>query len=202
VQLGLENKKKTMWAAALGVVALLVFAYEIVPLFTGGPDSASSAQAAAPAPPPRVTTTRPVKGKKQQQHLENLDPTLRLDLLASSEQTQYEGNGRNIFVSQPDVEIPKPIAPGSPDAIKAEGPKWTPPATPPPQPIPLKFFGFASQPGEPKRIFLQQNDDVWVVGEGEIVNRRYKIMHISNASVDIQDMVSSGPAQTIPLTQG
>lgn len=202
MQLGLENKKKTIWAAGLGVIALLVFAYEIVPLFSGAPETSSNAQAAAPAVP-RVTATRPgPKGKKQQQHLENLDPTLRLDLLALSEQTQYEGNGRNIFVSQADVEIPKPIAPGAQDANKAEEAKYTPPPVPVAPPIPLKFFGFASQPGEPKRIFLQQNDDVWVVGEGEIVNRRYKIMRISNASVEIQDMVSSGPAQTIPLTQG
>jgi hypothetical protein len=199
VQLGLENKKKTIWAAALGVIAVLVFAYEIVPLFTGAPDTSSNAQAAAPATPPRVSTTH-TKGKKQ--HLENLDPTLHLDLLASSEQTQYEGTGRNIFVSQPDVEIPKPIAPGSPDAIKVEEAKYTPPTPPPAPPIPLKFFGFASKPGETKKIFLQLNDDVWVVGEGEIVNRRYKIVRISNSSVDIQDMVASGPAQTIPLTQG
>ena len=31
VQLGLENKKQTMWAAALGVVAILVLAYEFMP---------------------------------------------------------------------------------------------------------------------------------------------------------------------------
>jgi hypothetical protein len=28
------------------------------------------------------------------------------------------------------------------------------------------------------------------------------VVHISNASVEIQDMVSSGPPQSIPLTQG
>jgi hypothetical protein len=201
VQLGLENKKKTIWAAALGVIAVLIFGYEIVPLFTGSSEPASSAQAAAPAPAPRVTATRPA-AKVKKQKLENLDPTLHLDLLASSEQTPYEGNGRNIFVSQPDIEIPKPIAPGSPDAIKAEEARYTPPPPPPPTPIPLKFFGFASRPGEPKKIFLQQGEDVWVVGEGEIVNRRYKIVRISNSSVDIQDMVGSGPAQSVPLTQG
>jgi hypothetical protein len=201
VQLGLENKKKTIWAAALGVIAVLVFAYEIVPLFMGAPETSSNAQAAAPAPP-RVTTAHAGARGKKQQKLENLDPTLHLDLLASSEQTQYSGTGRNIFVSQAeDPVIPIAVKNGTTDHAN-DPPPWVLPAPPAPPPIPLKFFGFASKPGESKRIFLQQNDDVWVVGEGEIVNRRYKIVHISNSSVDIQDMVSSGPAQTIPLTQG
>jgi hypothetical protein len=197
VQLGLENKKKAMWAAVLGVLAVLVFAYEIIPMFMGSSEPASSAQAAAPLPV--RTPARPgVKGKKPR--VENLDPTLRLDLLALSEQTMYEGNGRNIFVSQPDVVIPKPGAPGVTDQPKE--PAWTPPPPPPQQPIPLKFFGFASQPGEPKKIFLSQGDDVFVAGEGEIVNRRYKVVRISNNSVEIQDMVGSGPPQNVPLTQG
>ena len=76
----------------------------------------------------------------------------------------------------------------------------------PPQapPIPLKFYGFASSAGEPKKIFLKSvsGEDVWVAGEGEIVDRRYKVLHITNTSVEIQDMVFSGPPQTIPLTQG
>jgi hypothetical protein len=40
-----------------------------------------------------------------------------------------------------------------------------------------------------------------VAGEGEIVNRRYKVVHISANSVEIQDVVNSGPSQSIPLTQ-
>jgi hypothetical protein len=66
----------------------------------------------------------------------------------------------------------------------------------------LKFYGFASSPGEPKKIFLKNGDDVFVAGEGEIVDRRYKVIRITNTSVEIQDVVNSGPPQTIPLTQG
>ena len=134
--------------------------------------------------------------------MENLDPTLRLDLLASSEKTQYQGNGRNIFVSQAeDVVIAKPIASAATDAA-AKQPGYMPPSAPAQQPIPLKFYGFASSPGEPKKIFLKNGDDVFVAGEGEIVDRRYKVIRISATSVEIQDVVNSGPPQNIPLSQG
>ena len=204
MQLGFENKKKTMWAAGLGVVALLVFAYEFIPMFTEPSTSASSAQAAAPSPllehTPASKVARVKSGK--QPKAENLDPTLRLDLLAASEQTRYEGSGRNIFVSQAE-EIPKPMGPGHTDVQKAAAePQYQVPSPPPAQPIPLKFYGFASSPGEPKKIFLKLNDDVFVAGEGEIVDRRYKVIRITNTYVEIQDVVNSGPPQNIPLTQG
>jgi hypothetical protein len=141
------------------------------------------------------------KGSKKASNVESLDPTLKLDLLASSEKTEYQGNGRNIFVSQAeDVQIPKVVTVVSPDQLGPQ--QWHPPAPPPPQPIPLKFYGFASSPGEPKKIFLKNGDDVFVAGEGEIVDRRYKVIRITNTTVEIQDVVGSGPPQTIPLTQG
>jgi hypothetical protein len=80
-------------------------------------------------------------------------------------------------------------------------PAYALPTVPPPTPIPLKFFGFASKVGEAKKIFLSQGEDVWVAGEGEIVNRRYKVLRISPNSVEMQDVVNSGPPQSIPLTQ-
>ena len=208
MQLGLENKKKTTWAAVLGVIAVLFFAYEFIPLLLPSSTPDSSAQAAAPTIEPltapktskaasRVTTA---KGSKKLPKVESLDPTLRLDLLALSEKTEYRGNGRNIFVSQAeDVKIPQPVAPVATDD-HAQG--YTTPMPPPPPPIPLKFYGFASSPGEPKKIFLKNGDDVFVAGEGEIVDRRYKVIRITNTSVEIQDVVTSGPPQTIPLTQG
>jgi hypothetical protein len=206
VQLGLENKKKATWAAVLGAVAVLAFAYEVIPMLTTSSTPESNAQAASPvippvkAPKPGVRVSAP-KGGKKTAKVESLDPTLKLDLLASSEKTEYQGNGRNIFVSQAeDVQIPKPVTVVSPDQLGPQ--QWHPPAPPAPQPIPLKFYGFASSPGEPKKIFLKNGDDVFVAGEGEIVDRRYKVIRITNTTVEIQDVVGSGPPQTIPLTQG
>jgi hypothetical protein len=203
VKLGFENKKKATWAAVLGVVAVLAFAYEIIPLFTESSAPASSAQAAAPLPV-RVSATRggAKAAAKKAARPDNLDPTLRLDLLAASEKDQYEGNGRNIFVSQrEDVVIPTVVGRPNTDAGPAQKPYVTP-SVPLPPPIPLKFYGFASSPGEPKKIFLKNGEDVFVAGEGEIVDRRYKVVRISATSVEIQDMVYSGPPQNIPLTQG
>ena len=194
-----------MWAAGLGVVAVLAVAYA-VSQFTGSSTSTSNAQAAAPVVTHATRATpRPGTKPAKKPRVQNLDPTLRLDLLASSEQTVYEGNGRNIFVSQAeDVFIPKPGAPGVTDAGQSAAIGYKPPTIPQAPPIPLKFYGFASSPGEPKKIFLKSasGEDVWVAGEGEIVNRRYKVIRISPTSVEVQDMVYSGPPQNIPLTQG
>jgi hypothetical protein len=201
VQLGLENKKKTIWAAALGGIAVLVVAYQLLPLFFGSSSSPdSNAQAAAPIAP-RVSATRGGSKTLHKEHTESLDPTLRLDLLAAAEQTRYEGNGRNIFVSQPDPVIPTPLASGNTDPAKIAD-TYHLPAVAPPTPIPLKFFGFANQPGEAKRIFLSEGEDVFVAGEGDIVDRRYKVIRIAPNSVEMQDVVNSGPPQNIPLTPG
>ena len=198
MKLGVDNKKKTTWAIVLGVLALLLMAYEFLPMMMDSSSSGSSAQAAPPVAP-RVTARASGRAGKKQRP-ESLDPTLKLDLLATAEQTQYEGNGRNIFVSQAEpVAIPNPVAAAVTDQKEVE---YVPPVVPPPPPIPLKFFGFASKPGEPKKIFLSQGEDVWVAGEGEIVNRRYKVIRISPTSVEMQDVVNSGPPQNIPLTQG
>src|SRR6201997_4364463 len=191
------------WAIVLGVLALIVCAYELIPLIGGSSTPDSSAQAASPILPRPTASKAGTKGSAKPGRKpagEDLDPTLRLDLLASSEKTQYEGAGRNIFVSQrEDVDIPKPVAPA---VVETPQPGWVAPTPAPAPAIPLKFYGFASSPGEPKKIFLKNGDDVFVAGEGEIVDRRYKVIRISATSVEIQDMVYSGPAQVIALTQG
>jgi hypothetical protein len=199
VQLGLDNKKKTTWAAVLGVLALLAVAYEFIPFFTESSTPASSAQAAAPVATRAAARAGKRAGKKPR--VENLDPTLKLDLLATSEQTQYEGRGRNIFVSQAE-EVKIPQVSSSPVTDTPQISQYQTPAPPQPPPIPLKFYGFASRAGEPKKIFLKLGEDVFVAGEGEIVDRRYKVIRISPTSVQIQDVVNSGPPQNIPLTQG
>jgi hypothetical protein len=190
-----------LWAAGLGALALLAVVYELIPVFSGpATTSLASSQGAIQGPSrPNAIRGGPIAAKKVR--AENLDPTLRLELLAASEQTKYAGSGRNIFVSQAEVTIPTPVGPGATDKGKTDL-AYTIPQQQPPPPIPLKFFGFANRPGEAKRVFLSQGEDVFIAGEGEIVDRRYKVVRISPTSVEIQDVVGSGPAQNIPLTQG
>ena len=147
--------------------------------------------------PSRILVKPRNPAKRQSALIASLDPTLRLDLLRSSESRDYTGGRRNIFEAQrEEIRIPKPIA----DPIKA--PIITgPPQPPPPPPINLKFYGFASKPGESKQIFLSSGDDVFLGREGEIVNRRYRIVHIGSNSVEIEDVLNNN-RQTIPLTQG
>lgn len=203
MKLGFENKKQTTWAIVLGVIALIVCAYELIPLIGGSSSQDISAQAASPLVPRPAAAKAGSKGSTKASKKpanENLDPTLRLDLLAGSEKAEYKGLGRNIFVSQrEEVAIPKPVAPVATDQQEQA---YVPPQPQPPPPIPLKFYGFANSPGEPRKVFLKNGEDVFVAGEGEIVDRRYKVIRITATSVEIQDMVYSGPPQMIGLTQG
>jgi hypothetical protein len=65
----------------------------------------------------------------------------------------------------------------------------------------LKFFGFANKPGETKKVFLSQGEDVFIAGEGDIIDRRYKILRITPVSVEVEDVLTNN-RQSIPLTQG
>jgi hypothetical protein len=202
VNLGTENRKKTMAAAMLGGLALLAVAYRLIS-FAGGasPRAAANVPAVNVAPTLSTRTSRTAprhlttSASKKAPPAASLDPTLKLALLASSENMKYTGNGRNIFRAEED--IPKPIAPPV-TPVKQDN---LPPPPPPPPPINLKFFGFASKPGEAKRIFLSKGEDVFIAGEGDIVDRRYKVLQIGPASVTIQDVLTNN-TQQIPLTQG
>lgn len=186
-KLGLENKKQVV---ILTVLVLVLVFYGARNLFSGS-DSAPQVAVPAATTPVRKPGAKVVKEPR-------LDPTLRLDLLAQSESTKYTGSGRNIFTDTPEIE--KPLANGT-GSNKKTAATYVPPPVPPPPPINLKFFGFASKPGESKKVFLSQGEDVFVAGEGEIVNRRYRIVKISPAGVEIEDMINSN-RQTIPLTLG
>ena len=197
MKLGAENRKQVIALSVLGGLALLLVLRAA--LSSNAPEPTpvapvATAMNAAPARPGRpagkTRNTRLARGPN------SIDPTLRFDWLKTSEDTKYEGNGRNIFLAQ--AEIPTPVAPGHTDADKAaEGPQ----APPPPPPINLKFYGFASKPGEPKKIFLSQGEDVFIATEGQVIDRRYKVLRISPMSVEIEDMLNNN-RQSIPLTQG
>jgi hypothetical protein len=204
VKLGTENRKQMIAAAALGVLLVLIVVYEFMPSSSTIASTTPGTASTATDPLVRPAARRTAAPAKKERPAQSLDPTLHLKLLAVSEAIKYEGSGRNIFVSQAEVFIPTPgasVATDKPGKNNNDA-GYHLPAPPAATPIPLKYFGLSNRPGEPRKVFLVKGDDVFIAGEGEIVDRRYKVVRITPTSVDIQDVVGSGPPQTIPLTQG
>lgn len=194
MKLGTENRTKLIAAVVLMTVAVGYIVYLLVG--SGGGSAPPAPTTAASTPETGTASRTAVKGKKAAP-ARSLDPTLRYDLLKASEDTKYEGTGRNIFRAEAD--IPKPVA--NPNTDEANAQPAVPQGPPPPPPITLKFFGFANRVGEAKRIFLSQGDDVFIAREGDVVDRRYRIVYITPTSVEVEDVLNNNH-QSIPLTQG
>lgn len=196
MKLGTENKKKVLWTGALLGVALLVVFNALRSMGWLG-ESVTTAASTRPPQNTAVASANQKKGTVPRIRENTLDPTLRTDLLAASQRVEYEGSKRNIFrMAEPPPLPPTPIpTPIQPVRVENQGP----PPPPPPPPITLKFFGFANRSGEAKKVFLSDGDEVFVAREGDIVNRRYKILQISNASVMVEDVLNNN-RQPVPLT--
>jgi hypothetical protein len=191
VKLGIENRKQVIALYVLGGFAVLLLAYEFWP----SSSPAGPTTSATNATPGKPAMRRLPSGKMVPVVEPRLDPTLDLKLLSQSEGIKYAGNGRNIFVAGSVAVIPTPKKNGTTDV----GIRQPPPIAPPP-PITLKFFGFANRPGETKKVFLAQGEDIFIAAEGDIVDRRYRVLHISNTSVDVEDVLNNN-RQSLPLTQ-
>jgi hypothetical protein len=172
-----------------------------------------------PAPPPApVVTTESVKtapaaksvvavppgnvagaaAKKLGTTSAQLDPTLRMDAMLVTESLVYSGSGRNIFsASSVPVDIPKPIATARPKPGPPPPPP-PPPGPPPPPPIDLKFFGTATEPNGKKMAFLLHGDDVFLATDGEIVQRKYRVISVAANSIVVEDLANNN-RQTLPL---
>jgi hypothetical protein len=201
LKVGAEDKKKVYWAAGLGVVMLVLLVRVLWQAFGPSPS-------APPSPAPVVTVARTantnatpsmtVSGRQAAKvgGLAALDPTLHPEIMRSAESLEYTGHGRNIFsqFSAPPV-IPKPVA-----SIRQTAVETGPPPPPPPPPINLGFYGYAAEKTGQKQVFLLHGDDIFIASEGDVVDRRYKVVKINAASVQVEDIPYHN-TQTLPLRQ-
>jgi hypothetical protein len=226
VKAGTENRTKTIAAGVLGTCALIGVSVFLYNQFSNSPSTppptiapvsknlnsrnAELAEATAPSgaaaggagsrPAAMPAGNAPgVAAKKMASSSASLDPTLNQSAMLRTEQLVYAGSGRNIFsaIYVPPPKIPEathPPRPGPPVP-----PVYTPPpGPPPPPPIPLKFFGTATRVNGARQAFLLQGDDVFLASQGDIVARRFRIVSISNNSVQVEDMANNN-TQTLPL---
>jgi hypothetical protein len=226
MKLGAEPKKIAVLAALLAVAGYVIYSNVIAS--DEGPPAARPVAAVKPQPAlmrdldsPSPAESRPASSPRTR-NLEfrptlrrnrseggpdpfSTDPTLRLDLLAQVQDVKLQGGERNLFQFGPPpapkpVEpkiIPKPIGPAPPPESKPSeaAPK------PPPTPIPLKFYGYASEGrAGPRRAFFLDGDEILVAAEGEVLKRRYKIVRIGVNSCVVED-VEQKHQQTLPLEE-
>lgn len=218
MKLGAEDKKKARIAAVVGVVALGALAYAGNSIFGGATPPPPQAptivditnHTATPTPggTTRTVATPPgyaVAGAAEKVGTTSgqLDPTLHEEAMLNTESLIYSGTGRNIFSGM--AEAPPPaqklqvaknnFPPRPPDPPR-------PPAGPiiiPPPPINLKFFGTITASGTGNRkAFLLGGDDVFLASQGDVVQRRYRVVSISASSVLIEDIANTNQQQ-VPL---
>jgi hypothetical protein len=114
------------------------------------------------------------------------NPRLRRDKLEASRKTEYKAGGRDLFTeglvaTRPAPAIPKPDP--HPQPI-------IPPPEPPPT-LPVKFFGYGTIPnGTTKRAFLTDGEEIYIVGEGDTLLGRFRILKIGNASLDFEELTT------------
>jgi hypothetical protein len=128
-------------------------------------------------------------------------PQLRLDLIVKAQKSEVSGTRRDIFVP---TSAPLPSTPeGKKD--KKHSPVWPvgPQPLPPPPPLqaPAQFFGYESLPTSGKRVgFFLRDEDVIVVAEGDTFLNGFRLVHIGNDSVDVEE-VATGRRVTIRMEQ-
>jgi hypothetical protein len=137
----------------------------------------------------------------------DVDPTLRLDLLARLQNVQLASAGRSLF------EVgPAPLTAAEKDLL-AHPPKVTPHVPTPPMPplgptiateqplnIPLKYYGFvkSAQKNQGNEGLFLDGDNVVVGSEGELVMKKYLVVALTPTSARLEDpQLKKG--QTLPV---
>jgi hypothetical protein len=219
IRVGAESKPKLFAAIGLGVVVLLIAVIQIPKFFgTSAPAPVAPAAPVATAPTGSSapgssdnssvgssTNSTGAAGPTAYPHeavrlpsSSALDPTLHPELMTQAEETTYSGNGRNIF--SPDSAAPAAVNIEKPKNFRPEPPP-PPPGPPPPPTIDLKFYGYSSlQGGSNRQIFLLHGDDIFLAREGDVVDRRYRVVAVRPFSVEIEDIPYHN-TQSLPLSQ-
>ncbi|HET7101028.1 MAG TPA: hypothetical protein VFJ52_07755 [Terriglobia bacterium] len=99
---------------------------------------------------------------------------------------------------------PPPLTPAQKarQAAGAGGGAMTASSAPAVSHIPLRAIGYSEKHGVGPEAYLADSDDVFVVHDGDVVSKRFKILKITSMNVEVQDGVSGERSQLpIPVVQ-
>jgi hypothetical protein len=123
------------------------------------------------------------------------NPELQRWKLDASRHTEYKSSGRDLFSETlPPPPPQKKTEPHPVAVIQA-----TPEPPPPSLPANMKYFGYGTVPnGTSKRAFLSDGEEVFIVGEGDTLLGRFRILRIGNGTLYFEDL-GTGRRNSAPL---
>ncbi len=125
------------------------------------------------------------------------NPALQRWKLEASRRAEYRSSGRDLFSET----LPPPPRPKVPDRVPDPVPQVAVEPPPPSLPANMKFFGYGTVPnGTSKRAFLSDGEQVYIVGEGDTLLGRFRILRIGNASLEFEE-VGSGRRNSASLEE-
>jgi hypothetical protein len=117
--------------------------------------------------------------QKISDELSRYDPLVKLDLLKEFEGRPLPDLDRNPFEF---VAAPVQASP-----VRTAGAAAAPAQPPPPPPVTLKPMGYSEGKGGVKEAMVTDEDQVFVVHEGDSVGTRYKVIKITPTVITVED---------------
>jgi hypothetical protein len=108
--------------------------------------------------------------------------------LEETKATEYKPGPRDIFNSS--LPPPPPVEVRIP---KLGDNDYVAPVIPPPPPLqlPLKYFGYGTvESGTERRAFLTDSDTVFIVGEGDNILGRYRVIRITRTNLEFEEIAT------------
>ena len=122
------------------------------------------------------------------------NPELQREVLKHSRETEYKTSGRDLFTG---FAPPPPEPPKNEQANVQQGPTVAPPPPPPALPPSMKFFGYGTIPnGTARRAFLADGDEIYIVGEGDTLLGKFRVVKIGNANLDFEEIATGRRGST------
>jgi hypothetical protein len=170
------TQRRYLTIALLGLIVLAVV--RLLSAILGG-----SSTSASSAPPPQ-----PIHGQGSEVNPATLPSPgsngalLRLDTLKQIDDRPLPELTRNPFEFGPTPEDIKKA-----DEAKNLAAHPVPPPPPPPPPVPFKAMGYQQDTKGQKIAYLSDEQETYIVHEGQEFGQRFKVMKISDSSVEVQD---------------
>jgi hypothetical protein len=160
---------------------------------------------AAPTAEPETTVSAPPPNPAQ---VQGRAPAKAAAPLSSHPSMQVQTLSKYVPKPFPDISRdpfgfgPPPLTPAqkAAQAARAAGGAMTASTASPQSRISLRAIGYNERIGVGPEAFLVDSDEVYVVHDGDVVSRRYKILKITSLMVQVKDGVSGEEAQ-LPIPE-